>query len=158
MTQNPKRRQWYVDTSVQKNLVSRLCFYCFASLLFITLPIAIFNSVRDLEQNFFVHIANVYFDHWPLLLTLSFLLPFAINDMLKLSNRFAGPVYRLRRELQRFADTGEMREVHFRDNDFWQDLAVGVNRLTHRIHELERQLAPEEEESTDDSAVVGQAE
>ena len=72
--------------------------------------------------------------------------------MIKLSNRFAGPVYRLRRELKTFEQTGKMREVYFRDHDFWKDLALGVNCLTRRIVELEAQLAEQDAEQVEETA------
>ena len=143
----PKRRQWYVDKEVQKDLAKRLFFYLIACILFVSLPIALVNTVKNVEKNFFTHVAEVFYNHWPIMLTIGLMLPFAVNDMIRLSNRFAGPVFRLRRELATFAETGHMKEVFFRDNDFWKDLAFGVNRLTRRIRELEEELADQNQPS-----------
>ena len=73
MTNNkiPKRRQWYVDTDVQKDLVKRLFFYLMACVLFVSLPIAFYNTFNNVEKNFFQHVGEVFLNHWPILLTIA---------------------------------------------------------------------------------------
>ena len=140
----PLRHQWYVDSSVQKSLLKRMVIYCLASLLFVSMPIAFFKTLNQTDRNIVGHFMDVISTHWPILLMLACMIPFAVYDTLRLSNRFAGPVFRLRRELRHFRETGSMNEVFFRDNDFWHDLSLGVNELTLRIRELENQLKLEE--------------
>ena len=141
MSRPPLRRQWYVDSNVQRDLILRFVYYWAASMLFLTLPIALVSCVLNPTLSFLTHATNVFLIHWPVLITLSMMVPFLVNDITKFSNRFAGPVFRLRRELERFAQTGEMAEIQFREGDFWPDLAEGINHLSARVKELERQLA-----------------
>lgn len=152
MSKHPSRRQWYVDSNVQRDLILRFVYYWAASMLFLTLPIALVNCVLHPNLSFLTHATNVFLIHWPVLVTLSMMVPFLVNDITRFSNRFAGPVYRLRRELKRFADTGEMAEIQFRDGDFWPDLADGINFLSARVKELERQLADSNRETSAASA------
>ena len=131
------RRRFFIDPDVQTGLLKRLVFYWVASLLFLTLPIAFAKTVSDPNVFFLNHVADVYLTHWPVLVMLMFFLPFAMNDALKYSNRFAGPIYRLRCELKNFEDGNRLKPIKFRNGDFWHDLASGINRVTARLNELE---------------------
>lgn len=136
---HPERRQWYIDPSVQKDLMMRFVYYWASAMLFLTLPIAIVQSVVDPAQSFVQHLLGAFATHWPILVSLSIMLPFAARDMLRLSNRFAGPIYRLRRELNRFVETEEIGEIEFRQGDNWRDIAEGINELVRYVHKLEQQ-------------------
>ncbi len=75
------------------------------------------------------------------------LLPVFIRDTLKLSNRFAGPMYRLRTVLADMAAGQEARSIKFRDGDFWHQaaedfnvVAAEYNHLKERNTELEEEL------------------
>ena len=137
---HPDRRQWFIDPSVQKDLMMRFVYYWASAMLFLTLPIAIIRSVASPEQSFVQHLLNAFATHWPILVSLSLMLPLAARDMLKFSNRFAGPIYRLRRELNRFSETEEIGEVEFRQGDKWRDVADGINELVRYVHKLEQEL------------------
>ncbi len=76
------------------------------------------------------------------------LLPVFIRDTMKLSNRFAGPMYRLRTVLSDMASGEEGRAIQFRVGDFWHQAAddfnvvvTEYNRLKERNAELESELA-----------------
>lgn len=60
-------------------------------------------------------------------------LPFYLWGLVRLSHRFAGPVTRLKRVMQVAADGGPVDPVHFRNDDFWQELATAYNSLLLRL-------------------------
>ena len=62
-----------------------------------------------------------------------FMLPVFIVDTIKLSHRFAGPIYRLRQTI-RIAGRRRARyqPMKFRDFDFWQGLAEDFNQMVER--------------------------
>ena len=62
------------------------------------------------------------------------LLPVVLYDLSKLSNRFVGPVYRLRNSLNDLADGKPVRPLKFRDDDYWQDVADAFNRALAAHH------------------------
>ena len=66
-----------------------------------------------------------------------FLLPVFVMDTIKLSHRFAGPIFSLRREMREVADGKPPQKLQFRQGDFWHDLADDYNAMIAR-------LAPEE--------------
>ncbi len=61
------------------------------------------------------------------------LLPIIIIDVIRVSNRFCGPMQRLRGAMRQLAAGEHVRPVHFRDNDFWQELAEEFNAVIARV-------------------------
>lgn len=53
--------------------------------------------------------------------------------MMWISNRIAGPIYRISRELDRMAQTGEIDTVDVREGDFFEDLVVSLNGLLRQV-------------------------
>ena len=56
-------------------------------------------------------------------------LPFFLLDTIRLSNRFAGPIVRVRRTLAELAEGKMPEKVTFRKGDFWQALQTDLNRV-----------------------------
>ena len=56
---------------------------------------------------------------------------------LKLSHRVAGPLYRLRSEMLRTAHGGEVKNLKFRDGDYFNDLADAYNE---QMAEIQKRL------------------
>ena len=54
------------------------------------------------------------------------LLPVFLYDTVKLSNRFAGPVIRLRRAMQAISQGNAVEKLQFRENDFWRGPGRGL--------------------------------
>jgi hypothetical protein len=74
-----------------------------------------------------------HFDRiWPLaaslVITLLFLAPTFILNSLKLSNRFVGPIHRLRQQLRQIAEGQACDQLKFRRGDYWQELASEMER------------------------------
>ena len=60
------------------------------------------------------------------------LIPAFIWDTLKLTNRFAGPILRLREALAEAGQGNTVPPLRFRDNDFWQEMASNFNLMMDR--------------------------
>jgi nitrogen fixation/metabolism regulation signal transduction histidine kinase len=73
----------------------------------------------------------------PILAVMILLLPIFIRDTLKLSNRFAGPMYRLRTELRKLATDQPGNAVKFRTGDFWQEVAGDFNHVLGQLERLQ---------------------
>ena len=65
------------------------------------------------------------------------LLPVALFDLIRVSNRFAGPMVRLHRAMREAARGEKVAPVRFRDGDFWQEFADAFNDLNARLERLE---------------------
>jgi nitrogen fixation/metabolism regulation signal transduction histidine kinase len=66
-----------------------------------------------------------------------------IVDSIKLSHRFAGPIFSLRRTIRAVAQGETPRPLKFRRRDFWHDLAEDYNAMLVRLGALEEQAGDE---------------
>ncbi|HYO24038.1 MAG TPA: hypothetical protein VEQ85_03730, partial [Lacipirellulaceae bacterium] len=79
------------------------------------------------------HAQQLWWTHGPLFLVMFFMLPVFIVDTIKLSHRFAGPIYRMRQTIRSLAKGGAYTPMKFRDLDFWQGLAEDFNQMVERL-------------------------
>lgn len=130
---HPGRKKTFVDPKVQGALVRRLVFHWLA---FIAVAGIVAFCLQVLSNPFVpirVHAQNVWWTHGPFLLVLFFMLPVFIVDTIKLSHRFAGPIYRLRQTIRSLARGNAYQPMKFRDLDFWQGLADDFNQMVERL-------------------------
>ncbi len=130
-----KRRQLLIDPKVQGSLIRRVVIYwlsCVGTVEFLALTWDIATGPE--QQSFFAYFQN---HDWQAvgvrLLISSFLLIPITYDMLRLSNRFAGPVYRMRRILRKVATEGIVEGVHLREDDYWHEFAEDLNAALSRL-------------------------
>ena len=126
-----RRRQKFIDFEVQSSLVVRLCFHW-----------VVFLTTTAITMFFWIRLTEGPTDDWsatwsrfgsmvmPLVLVSLALLPPFILDAVKLSNRFSGPIFRLRKTLALLAKGQSVRPLEFRSNDFWRGLASDFNKVT----------------------------
>jgi len=76
---------------------------------------------------------------WKLFLYMAIILPMIVNlgiglfIVLYISNKFAGPLFRLERELDRYINNEtDTLTVKFRANDYLHSLATKINALEHK--------------------------
>jgi hypothetical protein len=127
------RKKTFVDPKVQRALVRRMvlhwvAFFAVASLVAFCLQL-LTNPFRPFEQL----VREVWWTHGPFLLVLFFMLPVFIVDTIKLSHRFAGPIYRLRNVIRSIAHGDRYQPLKFREFDFWQGLADDFNEMVERL-------------------------
>jgi nitrogen fixation/metabolism regulation signal transduction histidine kinase len=87
------------------------------------------NPFRPLSD----HMQNLSWTHGPLLMVMVFLLPVFVVDTIKLSHRFAGPIFALRRAMREVAQGQPPRQVRFRSSDFWHELAEDYNAMLKQL-------------------------
>jgi hypothetical protein len=68
-------------------------------------------------------------------------LPLIVMDILRLSHRWVGPVFRLRSYLRSLRSGQPVGSLSFRAGDFWKDLAVDVNSIVMELTEARARLA-----------------
>jgi len=148
-----QRRKKFIDADVQGALVRRIVFH-WAVFLMAALVVSfvlqlLSNPFRPLQE----HLQGLWSSHGPFLLVVVFLLPVLIVDTIKISHRFAGPIFGLRRAMREVASGRAPRVLKFRANDFWHDLADDYNALVRRLapeaFEDAKTVVPEEPLSAD---------
>ncbi len=63
------------------------------------------------------------------------LFPAFALDTIRFSNRFVGPIARLRRYMRELADGENITTLAFRDNDFWSEVADEFNQVVELVQE-----------------------
>ena len=146
-----RRRQLFVDSKVQGALVLRVLLYWIVCLITVTLMLLCWSIIRT-PRMFYTHFDDMWFHYGPALIASLVLLPMVVVDIIRLSNRFAGPLVRLRRAMRALAQGEQVRPIHFRENDFWQEFADEFNAIAARMQQVapaqtpsDQQDAPSEE-------------
>ncbi len=127
------RKQLFVDPKVQGALVARVVLYWAVCLITITLMLLCWRIVTGPARMFYTHFNDMWFFYGPALIASFVLLPLVIVDIIRLSNRFTGPLLRLRRSMRELARGEHVEPIEFRDNDFWHDIATEFNAVLHRV-------------------------
>jgi len=128
-----KRRQFFVDRQVQGELMLRTVMYWFFCLISVAMMLLCWRVVTSEPMSFTGHVQAMWYQFAPAILTSLILVPIVVVDSLKFSNRFAGPVLRLRGTITRLADGERVEPVNFRENDYWREFAEEFNRMIARV-------------------------
>lgn len=130
------RRQLFVDKDVQGVLLARVGVYWACCLITVVLLLLGWRIVVGPSRELDVHLDYLWYHYRPILLAALLLLPVLLADTLRLSNRFAGPMVRLKRGLSELADgRTDVSPIHFRRGDFWHDFASEFNRAVERVQQ-----------------------
>ncbi len=133
-----ERKVYFIDRKIQGSLARRIGLYWTLSLIgiFVVLagiPIITCNlamtdppATKDL-------LFETWLQFWPAVCASFLMLPIVIVDCIRLSNRFVGPMFRLRRAMKQLADGETVAPVTFRQDDFWSEFADEFNRLAARV-------------------------
>lgn len=136
------RRKIFVDPNVQGALVMRVILYWVACLTTITLMLLCWRILTGPARFFYTHFDELWFNFGPALVASFVLLPLVIIDIVRLSNRFVGPLVRLRRSMRALARGEAVEPIQFRQGDFWQDFADEFNGVLARMESLSRKSEP----------------
>ncbi len=137
-----QRSRILVDPKVQWSIGCRiLCHWA----LFLVCLVSISAMVRIMaaagNQPFGEAWRSAALAQLPILGVMFILLPVFLRDTLKLSNRFAGPMYRLRTGLRSLAERQPTTAIKFRTGDFWQEAATDFNTVLSDIEALKEENA-----------------
>jgi signal transduction histidine kinase len=142
-----KRSQIFVDSRVQGALMLRAVLYWAFCLLTMTIMILVWRTLTGPSRMFYTHFDDMWHQFGPAVIASILLLPIVVIDSIRLSNRFAGPMLRLRRAMRNLAAGEHVPPVHFRDADYWQEFADEFNTLAARVEALTADKHPTEEAS-----------
>jgi hypothetical protein len=130
----PKRKQLFVDPKVQGALILRVVTYWIICMVTVTLMILCWRIVTGPARPFYLHFDDMWFHFGPALVASFLLLPLVVYDIVQMSNRFCGPLFRLRRSIRALARGEHVAPISFRDGDFWPEFAQEFNMLLVKFH------------------------
>ncbi len=135
---NKKRTKFLVDPVVQWAIGRRVILHW---VLFAVCLISVNVMMRTIltmtDMPFGEAIRTAAMHQISVIVVMAVMLPMFVLDTMKLSNRFAGPMYRLRNALVKIPTGEPMKALTFRTGDFWFDVADDFNRVA-KHHELLR--------------------
>jgi hypothetical protein len=128
-----RRRILLIDRKVQGALAIRVVGYWLFALLTTWFFLVLWNVWSGPARPFEVVFDEVYQNFAAAAVISLMVLPIVVMDVLRVSNRFAGPAYRLKLVLRDLAEGKEVRPLTLREADFWQEIAADLNRVAARL-------------------------
>lgn len=136
MSKRPIREQLLVEQDVQLSLIMRAVLYGSACMIYFTV-IQFFTNASSHPET----------ASWETVLSLTdeaiywvpgfFMLgPLMVYDMLRITNRVAGPIFAMRREMIALNQGDDGRQLKFRNEDYWDSLASEFNTVREEIIRL----------------------
>jgi len=123
------RTRFYVDYRVQGALMVRIVLYWLTCLLTIVLVLLGWGMIADPIRPLNTRLTELWTVHGSAAVASLLVLPAVVFDLLRVTNRFAGPMFRLRRSLHDLAQGKPVLDVRFRQGDFWQEFAEDFNTV-----------------------------
>ena len=127
-----QRKKKYIDPKVQGTLARRLIFHYVVFLI----GSCIFAFLLQLLTNPFVPPSQAARELWwtqgPFILVAFCLIPVFVNDTIKLSHRFVGPIVRVHSEVKRCVEGEDVKPIKLRPGDFWREFVEDFNTLLAR--------------------------
>jgi hypothetical protein len=139
------RKKLFVDVKVQGALIARVIVYWVLCLFTIALMLLCWDIVTGPARVFYLHFDDMWFFYGPAAVASLLLLPLVIVDVIRVSNRFVGPLLRLRRSMRALARGNDVEPIEFRNNDFWHDFADEFNAVRARIIQLSAEVEAKKE-------------
>ncbi len=127
---NTKRRNTLVDPEVQGGVLKKIAVHW--GVFFVCNALALMIWIRLFEQpdaSWGQTFSDALKRFLPFFVITMALIPAFVLDTLKLTNRFAGPILRLRSALSDASRGESIEPLHFRTNDYWQEIAKNFNSV-----------------------------
>jgi hypothetical protein len=122
-----KRQRLFIDGPIQSALLLRATMYWGVCLIVQVLMVVLFAVLTSSPDSFYANVENLW-RHLQLSVVAAILvLPMMLFDIVKLSHRWVGPVFRLRSSLHALSRGEPVTPIRFREGDFWQELAGDFN-------------------------------
>lgn len=135
------RRQHWVDSSVQGTLVRRiLCHWCAFFVITLMCVSVMQLLLGDPNKTIVERVTSPGSGLMLIGLIMLALFPAFALDTIRFSNRFVGPITRLRRYMRDLVAGDKVGKLAFRDNDFWTEVAEEFNLISDRVQQQEEEL------------------
>lgn len=143
-----RRNQIITDQIVQGELMFRAIVYWFFCLLVVELLVMGWSMITGPARPMQQVIRESLAISAPAIFGSVLLLPLVLMDVIRVSNRFVGPMQSIRCTMRQLANDEPARRVYLRRDDFWQELAHYTNTVADR---METEEFDAESDSQDDA-------
>lgn len=131
------RKRILVDPELQTQLALRVIVYWGMCIATVVLILICWRVVSGPVRPFYRHLGELWFHIGPALAASFVVLPIVVIDVIRVSNKFVGPLLRLRQSVRSLAAGQDVEPLRFRKGDFWRSFADDFNALVSRIKHLE---------------------
>ena len=138
-----KRTQNFVDSKVQGALLKRILCHWLAFFVVTAMSIILLQALlagpdgTSLSQRIMKEAGEFTLVG----IVLACLFPAFLLDTIRFSNRFVGPVGRLRRYLRQLGKDQNTEHCAFRDDDFWSEMAEEFNGVADLVESQKSEIA-----------------
>jgi methyl-accepting chemotaxis protein len=140
-----RRKKQFVHRGLQSALVCRAMWHWLLSLVAITSSTLILWLLYGNSAVGIGGVTAAVLTVWKpfafVLLAAVAVLPIIVIDLLKTTNRVAGPLVKLNNQLKRLSQGDDIAPIKFRDHDYCPELAESFNAVLVRIQKLQSELA-----------------
>ena len=134
----PKRTRLLIDPAVQWAMVRRVLIHWGLFLVCLVSLGALVRVLLEVGNEPFSSVwRSAIVSQIPVIGAMLVMMPMFLRDTMKLSNRFAGPMFRLRTSLRGLVSGEQHLPIKFREEDFWQEAASDFNQVLERVERLQ---------------------
>ena len=142
-----KRTKNLVDPKVQWAIGRRVMLHWLMfGVSLVSINVLVGTILTLAEEPFAKSLGAAVRDQLPVAFIFSLMLPMFLLDTMKLTNRFAGPMFRLRNALRALPTEAQESPLTFRKGDFWPEAAIEFNSVAAQYDGLRRRNAELESE------------
>ena len=135
------RRQHWVDSRVQGTLVRRILFHWCAFFVVTLMCVSVMQMLLgDPNKSIVERMTSPGSGLMLIGVIMLALFPAFALDTIRFSNRFVGPVARLRKFMRDLNDGQRVPALAFRDNDFWSEVADEFNAISQRVQDQSKEI------------------
>ncbi len=135
-----QRTRILIDPKVQWPIAGRLlCHWALFLVCLLSINTAVRLFATVVNEPFWEAFQSALVAQAPIVIVMFILLPVFLRDTLVMSNRFAGPMYRIRSTLSQLSSGKSVSSISFREGDFWLEVAKEFNVVLDQYESLKRE-------------------
>ena len=140
-TQCSQRKNNYIDASVQGSLLRRIVYHWVIFFGVAGLSAILVQALLgDPRVNLSTRIQSAAEEYAFFVVVVFAIFPAFLLDTIRFSNRFVGPIVRLRRQLHELGTEGDSHSMNLRDDDFWSEICSEFNTVRDVVREQQLEI------------------
>lgn len=129
-----RRTKTVIDKEVQYGVVRKVAVHWIAFLVCNSVALVMWVILFEQPDAKWSDTLQTCFQRFlPFFVISAALVPAFVLDTLKMTNRFAGPISRLRAEIANVTAGRPVTKLSFRTNDYWSEIADGFNAMVDKV-------------------------